>query len=228
MTQVTYNSEALHRKRVWYAGTDRLLAGYCLCYDRDYGTATAGNAGRAYRVEKPAADGSNLRYFAGVVAEGDAGKTGPCWVTIVEPAAGAGRLAPVHTDQDCTLGVTRLAVVAGSYAAGPPAADAVPIATAMQTVDCSEAPGAVLAQLEGVGPGLDAAAAVVPTQDDLTDSSGGTAATTLAAITQAANAGSADVGPTADAVASLAAQLAKVKADLAAVITALQNANLMA
>jgi hypothetical protein len=53
------------------------------------------------------------------------------------------------------------------------------------------------------------------TQEDLTDSSGGTPATTIAAITQVANAGSADVGPTADAIASLAAQLAKIKADVA-------------
>ena len=66
-------------------------------------------------------------------------------------------------------------------------------------------------------------AAVTQTQTALTDSSGGTAATTLAAITNAANAGSADVAPTANAIASLAAELAKVKTDVAA-LTTLANA----
>lgn len=42
---------------------------------------------------------------------------------------------------------------------------------------------------------------------DLTDSSGGSADDTIAAITNAANAGSADVGPTADAIADLAAKV---------------------
>jgi len=41
---------------------------------------------------------------------------------------------------------------------------------------------------------------------DITDSSGGTANDTIASITNAANAGSADVGPTADAIADLAAK----------------------
>ena len=40
----------------------------------------------------------------------------------------------------------------------------------------------------------------------LTDNSGGTADSTIAAITQAANAGSADIGPVADAIADLAAK----------------------
>jgi predicted RecA/RadA family phage recombinase len=71
------------------------------------------------------------------------------------------------------------------------------------------------------------AAAAAQTQQSLTDSSGGTASTTIAAITQAANAGSADVGPTADAIADLAAQLAKVKADVAEVRTQL-NAEIAA
>ena len=54
------------------------------------------------------------------------------------------------------------------------------------------------------------AAAAAQTQDTLTDNSGGSASTTLAAISDTA---------TKDAVASLAAQLAKIKADVAAVKT---------
>lgn len=53
------------------------------------------------------------------------------------------------------------------------------------------------------------------TQTSLTDSSGGTPGATLAAITQAANAGSADVGPVKNAIASIAAQLELIKADVA-------------
>jgi len=45
-----------------------------------------------------------------------------------------------------------------------------------------------------------------PTIVDITDNSGGTGNDTIASITNAANAGSADVGPTADAIADLAAK----------------------
>jgi len=60
----------------------------------------------------------------------------------------------------------------------------------------------------------DPASAAAMTQDTLTDSSGGTAATTLAAIS-----GTFDQSEVANAIASLAAQLAKVKTDVAAVRT---------
>lgn len=52
------------------------------------------------------------------------------------------------------------------------------------------------------------------TSATLTDSSGGSANTTIAAITQAANAGSADVGPVKDAIADLAAQCNALRVDL--------------
>lgn len=67
------------------------------------------------------------------------------------------------------------------------------------------------------------AAAVTPTADTITNNSGGTAATTIAAI--GATYVQADV---ADAIATLAAQIAKLKADNAALIAALQAAGLMA
>jgi hypothetical protein len=51
------------------------------------------------------------------------------------------------------------------------------------------------------------------TQDATVDSSGGTAGITFAAITETGNTGSADVAPVKNAVASIAAQLAKIKAD---------------
>ena len=51
------------------------------------------------------------------------------------------------------------------------------------------------------------------TAQTLTDNSGGSADTTIAQITQAANAESADIGPTADAIADLAAQVNNLLTD---------------
>jgi hypothetical protein len=61
-----------------------------------------------------------------------------------------------------------------------------------------------------------ATTAVTATAATLTDSSGGTADTTIAAITNANNVGSADVVPTANAIADLAAQVNNLVADVAA------------
>ena len=51
---------------VWYAGTDALKKGVGLCYNTDYGTATAVDASRGNRVERPSS--SNNMAFAGVTA----------------------------------------------------------------------------------------------------------------------------------------------------------------
>jgi hypothetical protein len=67
----------------------------------------------------------------------------------------------------------------------------------------------------------DTATTLTQTQAALTDSSGGSANTTIAAITNAANAGSADVGPVKDAIADLAAQLEAARVDFAALKTIL-------
>lgn len=225
MSQVTYKSEKVSPRRVYYTGSDTLLEGYCLCYDRDYGTAAAEEVARAYRVEKP--DATNLKYFAGVVSDEDAGRTGPCWVTILEPQPCPGRLVNVYTNLNCTLGATLLAVGAGSYAAVAAGANAVTVATAMQTIDRSGAAGVALAQLEGASSiEVDAAACVAQTQDALTDNTAGTAGAALKAIrSDTAAHTAADV---ADNEATLAAQLAKVRTDVAGILAALKNANLMA
>lgn len=62
--------------------------------------------------------------------------------------------------------------------------------------------------------GAAVADAAALTSATLTDSSGGVADTTIAAITNAANPGSADVGPTANAIADLAAQVNALRVDL--------------
>ena len=58
-------------------------------------------------------------------------------------------------------------------------------------------------------------AAVTQTQTTLTDSTGGTASTTLAAITAGSTYAQADATATKDAIASLAAELALIKTDMA-------------
>ena len=66
-----------------------------------------------------------------------------------------------------------------------------------------------------------------PTQNSLTDNGGGAAAApvagvrTIAAITHATNAGSADYAPTQNAISDLAAELNLVKSDLAALVARL-------
>jgi hypothetical protein len=177
MTQVTYQSEKIAAKRVYYTGGDALQEGALLCYNRDStstgGTAAAADLARAYEVEEPAAD--NLKYFAGVVALEDAGKTGPCWISVIEPQPNPGRLVMLLTNQNCTLGSTRLAVQSGSYAAGAAGPSTVAVATAMQTVNRSGTAGTVLAQLEGAGSiETDVAAAVSAGQLSLTKPTGST------------------------------------------------------
>ena len=67
------------------------------------------------------------------------------------------------------------------------------------------------------------AAAAAQSQDAVTDSTGGSASTTLAAITAGAAYDQADIVAIKDAIASIAAQLAKIKTDVANVKT-LQDA----
>jgi hypothetical protein len=67
------------------------------------------------------------------------------------------------------------------------------------------------------------AAAAAQTQDSLTDSTGGTASTTLAAITAGAAYAQADLTAIKNAIASLASQLAKIRTDVANIKT-LQDA----
>jgi hypothetical protein len=169
----------------------------------------------------------------------------------------------VHTNQNCTLGATALAVQAGSYAAGAAGPSAVTIATAMQTVNRSGTAGTVLAQLEGAGSvEVDAAAAVSATQAALAKPTGSTTGGTaqLAAAACAKPSGGTTGGTTAfeacltgltaansathinNNFSKVSAQIANIRADfarlvkevnaartdLAAILTALKNANLMA
>lgn len=61
------------------------------------------------------------------------------------------------------------------------------------------------------------------TASALTDNSGGTASATLADVTEANNAGSADRVPTENAIASLAAQINKLIVDVASLRSAIND-----
>jgi len=52
-------------EEVWYEGTDALKQGEAVCYNADYGTATAFDGRRCNRVERPSL--TNSKAFAGVV-----------------------------------------------------------------------------------------------------------------------------------------------------------------
>ena len=73
---------------------------------------------------------------------------------------------------------------------------------------------------------LDAAVAVSLTQVALTDSSGGTADNTIAAITEAGTAGSADTTPVKNAIADLTAAVNKARVDIAAIKAVLDTAGI--
>lgn len=153
MSQITYNSEKITKKRVRFtaAATEVLKAGYMFCYNADYGTATESDQSRAVYVEKPAA--GNLQNFAGWLSEGQAGKSvvsGETYMLdLVHPTA-RGQKIPVFTDQNCTIDSTVLTLVAGQWYAGG-VSEGPEIGRAMQTVDRSSTNGTVLALVGSVG-----------------------------------------------------------------------------
>jgi hypothetical protein len=132
-------------KSVYFANgaADTIKPGYVFCFDRANGTAATAEDARGGTVIKPTAASQN--WFAGVVVD-----PGPCArgaagdMSIAQP--GYNSLAQVWTDQSCAVGVTRLTVQAGSYAAGGDCEGPV-IAMARQTVDRSTTNGVVLAEL---------------------------------------------------------------------------------
>jgi hypothetical protein len=129
-------------KRVKYEGSDTLKPGYILCYNSDYGTASASDEDRMYRVEKPSS--SNMDRIAGIVSQGTGTRVGPCVCEIYELSPSMS-LLPVYTDQDCTQDSTTLFAQPGSYMAKSNGAKY--IGKAAQTVDRSSTNGTVQAFL---------------------------------------------------------------------------------
>lgn len=85
-------------RRVWYTASTAIATGYGVCYDRDYGTATASDAERDNRVSLP--DNTNNNSFAGVVKRDYAAKTGGQYIEIAEP----GSIVQVYVDASVTIG----------------------------------------------------------------------------------------------------------------------------
>ena len=153
MAQVTYNTEKVSKKRVYYTGTDTLYEGYPLCYDWD--TTTGGSDGesnpkRVLRVEQPKA--ANMDMLAGVVASGHGGKKGPCWLDIIEPDNWpTGRLVRAWTDVNCTQQATRLGLVGDTWALQAASSSNPMVATSMETTNRSGVAGAVDVLFAGAG-----------------------------------------------------------------------------
>lgn len=161
--QFANNAHEIRKKRVYYEGGDVLREGYALCYNYDTTANIAGwnpvagvpgattvdgnqNEGKYLRVEKPSDD--NIEFFAGVVTQKDAGRTGPCWIDIIIPT---GAIVPVYCDVNCIIGTSKLYLEGADYILGSIGAEignAVKmVAIAEETVNRAAVNGVVLARL---------------------------------------------------------------------------------
>jgi hypothetical protein len=141
MSNVTYGTVPQNLRRVYFAGTDAILAGYAFFYNHDIGTAADAEISRADTVEKSTA--TNNLHFAGVSAEAF---TGPGWFTIVEP----GSFALVYTDVNCTIDTGALTVINTSWLFGSTMIgfDGRGTAIPKQTINRSSTNGTVWAYLQ--------------------------------------------------------------------------------
>lgn len=97
---------------VWFEGSTALLKGQGVCYNWDYGTATASDARRTNRVEVPTI--LNARYFAGVAARAYSAKTGGQFIEVNGPGSYCEILAAATT----VRGTGELTCEAGGTYAG--------------------------------------------------------------------------------------------------------------
>ncbi len=211
MAQVQYKSEKVHKKSVWYSGSSLIKTGYPLCYD--FNTDSGGSGQAAWKVEKPIT--ANLKYFAGVVAEGY-NVTGPAWVEVIQPTPFPGTLAKVWTNISTTGGTDTSCTELGLKTAvwtGSTASSSQPyFAKAAQTVNRSSTAGTVLAHLVSEGQ-VDT---VTATQTALTG--GSTGETTVITGTTAA------IGVD---IPLLGGSIEAVRVDVAAIITAMKKSGRM-
>lgn len=146
MGQVTYGNISTPTKRVYYTGTAQLATGYAFCYDHDATGDGADEADpvRALHVEKPSA--SNNLWFAGVLAPMSSGKTGPCWVEIIEP----GNYCEIYANENCTINTSFITFVTTQWYFDNAGIgfDGRGSAIAKQTVDRSSTAGLVFALLQ--------------------------------------------------------------------------------
>lgn len=130
---------------VWFEGATALSEGQGVCYNWDYGTASAADGRRFNRVELPSQ--TNARYFAGVAARDYVARSGGQFIEIYLP----GSICNVLSKASTTIGVGRITCEVGGtyagyfrYAGFPGEGSAVPL----QTVDRSTTAGKCFAKLE--------------------------------------------------------------------------------
>lgn len=100
---VQYSGQpVLQSKLVFFIGTTTLRPGQALCLNDP--AAGAGTAVQGFGVDVVVPTSGTLKYFAGVVAESDAGKVGPCWVDIVIPQRGDTLYVEVDGTTDVAVG----------------------------------------------------------------------------------------------------------------------------
>jgi len=162
MIAQTYGNPRAEVITVYYTGTSDLYEGSPVCYEFDtatnwYGvdtydnsestTTTDGyqNEGKYMMVKDPDAD--NIHAFAGVVHADSAGTTNPGLIKIYVPN---GAVVPVRADQDCTEGLTVLAVHTGELTLTAPHETAGrPVAVAWETYTRgASTAGLILAKLD--------------------------------------------------------------------------------
>ena len=131
---------------VWFEGTTALLEGQGVCYNWDYGAATASDARRTNHVELPTI--LNARYFAGVAARAYSAKSGGQFIEIYGP----GSTCSILLKQDVVLGTNlRVTCEAGGTYAGyfrDPGFQGEGSARPLQTVTAAATAALCLAKLE--------------------------------------------------------------------------------
>lgn len=94
---------------VWYGGSDAINEGEAVCYNTDYGTATAFDGRRCNHVERPSLD--NNMAFAGVAARNYSARTGGQFIEINCPGS---RGVKIALGVDTVIGTGLLSFVAGA------------------------------------------------------------------------------------------------------------------
>jgi len=133
---------------VWFGGSTALKEGQGLCYNYDYGEATAADGRRFNRVELPST--TNAQYFAGVAARKYSAVSGGQLIEIYLP----GSVCNIYAKANCTLGTGLLTFdVTDDYEGyfRYEGLDGEGSAQPMQTVNRADTAGLVYAKLQ-VGP----------------------------------------------------------------------------
>lgn len=148
MSQVTYNSEKLEKKKVIFSnGTGAevtLRGGYALCYDHSLYTIA-----QSYTVVRPATN--NLRYLAGAVTEQYDGTVvangGTAKIEIYVPTKW-GQIVPLWITEDHSANEANLQISDSSFAFTE--GSTTPCARTVQQVNRSSTNGTCLSRLFGV------------------------------------------------------------------------------